>query len=111
MANPNFLGLFFTTLFFTLIVFQLGSTEFRTPPLHDATLYRARLSRVVFSGGKNYSNSSSSSIGTADEKMKNEFRHGNRKLGAAYAPLPMSMLPKGPIPPSGPSKRINNYNN
>uniref|UniRef100_A0A5B7CCN9 Uncharacterized protein n=1 Tax=Davidia involucrata TaxID=16924 RepID=A0A5B7CCN9_DAVIN len=35
-----------------------------------------------------------------------------KRLGAKYGPLLLSVLPKGdPIPPSGPSKRINDINN
>ncbi|KAG2730628.1 hypothetical protein I3843_01G297200 [Carya illinoinensis] len=33
------------------------------------------------------------------------------KLTGKYGPMVLSMLPKGPLPPSGPSKRINDSNN
>ncbi|KAL2227344.1 UNVERIFIED_CONTAM: hypothetical protein Sindi_2093100 [Sesamum indicum] len=49
-----------------------------------------------------------------DEKHEVEseyFNVSNRKLGIAYGPSLMSMLPKGRIPASGPSRRINGANN
>ncbi|CAJ1974559.1 unnamed protein product [Sphenostylis stenocarpa] len=36
---------------------------------------------------------------------------GARLDRGKYAPLVLNMLPKGPVPPSGPSKGINNLNN
>ncbi|KAG8380957.1 hypothetical protein BUALT_Bualt06G0070500 [Buddleja alternifolia] len=43
----------------------------------------------------------------SDDQME-----GKRKLiGSAYGPSLMNMLPKGRIPASGPSRRINNANN
>ncbi|CAA3005337.1 Hypothetical predicted protein [Olea europaea subsp. europaea] len=45
------------------------------------------------------------------EKTSTEF-HTTRKIGeAAYGPLLMAMLPKGKVPASGPSKKINKINN
>ncbi|CAA3005336.1 Hypothetical predicted protein [Olea europaea subsp. europaea] len=45
------------------------------------------------------------------EKTSTEF-HATRKNGeAAYGPLLMAMLPKGNVPASGPSKKINKINN
>jgi len=34
-----------------------------------------------------------------------------RLAGGKHVPLVLNMLPKGPVPPSGPSKGINNLNN
>ncbi|KAL9313773.1 hypothetical protein ACSQ67_019225 [Phaseolus vulgaris] len=34
-----------------------------------------------------------------------------RLAGVKHKPLVLNMLPKGPVPPSGPSKGINNLNN
>ncbi|RDX93549.1 hypothetical protein CR513_24175, partial [Mucuna pruriens] len=36
---------------------------------------------------------------------------GTRLAGGKYGPLVLNMLPKGPVPPSGPSKGINSINN
>ncbi|CAA2978799.1 Hypothetical predicted protein [Olea europaea subsp. europaea] len=45
------------------------------------------------------------------EKLNAEF-HATRKIGeGTYGSLFMDMLPKGEVPPSGPSKRINKINN
>ncbi|PNX57536.1 hypothetical protein L195_g058744, partial [Trifolium pratense] len=38
-----------------------------------------------------------------------EIRGGGK--AAAYGPLILNMLPKGKVPPSGPSKGTNNLNN
>ncbi|KAG4392836.1 hypothetical protein AAZX31_04G202400 [Glycine max] len=34
-----------------------------------------------------------------------------RVAGGKYGPMILNMLPKGPVPPSGPSKGTNNLNN
>nr|KYP39433.1 hypothetical protein KK1_039268 [Cajanus cajan] len=40
------------------------------------------------------------------------LRVAGKKLGGAkYGPLVLNMLPKGPVPPSGPSKGTNDFNN
>ncbi|KAG5148394.1 hypothetical protein JHK82_015275 [Glycine max] len=36
---------------------------------------------------------------------------GTRLAGGKYGPMILNMLPKGPVPPSGPSKGTNNLNN
>ncbi|TKY73934.1 hypothetical protein E2542_SST02693 [Spatholobus suberectus] len=36
---------------------------------------------------------------------------GTRLAGGKYGPLILNMLPKGPVPPSGPSKGTNSINN
>lgn len=92
MANYSKLLLhFFMLLFFSLLILELASSA---RPFNGATFHPV--------GEEN--NGSSSEINSGGI----EANHG--KL--AYGPsLIMSMLPKGKLPVSGPSRRINGANN
>ncbi|KAI3458450.1 hypothetical protein Pfo_015113, partial [Paulownia fortunei] len=112
MANPKLLhSLISILLLFSLVIFQLASAR----PLEDgATLYPAGLTKI-FPGEQNEGNSLERNSGITpshDDEIKKVFQANNhRKLGLAFGPSLMNMLPKGRIPASGPSRRINNANN
>ncbi|CAL0305331.1 unnamed protein product [Lupinus luteus] len=46
-----------------------------------------------------------------DEHMSPYYHMEEVVSGGKYMPLVLNMLPKGKVPSSGPSKRINNFNN
>ncbi|PIN02550.1 hypothetical protein CDL12_24931 [Handroanthus impetiginosus] len=99
MANLRLLHSFFILLFFLVIILELASSA---RPLDVTAFHPARSTNVVFKE-KNQNNWSSNEVPEGKQKTKEFIKE--------YGPSLMNMLPKGRVPASGPSRRINNVNN
>ncbi|KAK4433519.1 hypothetical protein Salat_1114200 [Sesamum alatum] len=104
MANTKTVHTFSTLLFLTLLILDLASARSVPIKLSPKEKNQRNLTEKSFE------------ITPCNEMEKERevdkaFTIKNRKLGIAYGPSLMSMLPKGRIPASGPSRRINGANN